>query len=81
MEFNTVESNADYVFKALLQQLYKGWKNRQAASRYYTPDERAVTFDQYLWDNLDELGQMAYEIIGEYFGDAATAVRDLGLGE
>jgi hypothetical protein len=83
MQFNTVESSADYVFKGLLQQLHKNWKKRQTAwgSRHFTPEERAITFDQYLWDNLEELGHAAYEFIGEYFGDADSAADDLGLGE
>lgn len=72
MKFNTAEGQSLYVFRALLGNLYL----------YYQADsEGCETFDEYLHSHLKDLGEVAYEFVGEYFGDADEAVTDLGLGE
>lgn len=72
MKFNTVEGQADTIFKLVLKQLWL---------EYSADNDGAVSFDVYLWENLPDLGEAFYDIVGEYFGDADTAVRYLGLGE
>ncbi len=71
MNFNTVESQANFVFKAILKKL---WLDYQA-------ENFEVSFDTYLWENLGDLGEVAYELVGEYFSDANQAVIDLGISE
>lgn len=71
MNFNTVESQANFVFMAILKKL---WLDYQA-------ENFEVSFDTYLWENLGDLGEVVYELVGEYFGDADQAVIDLGIGE
>jgi hypothetical protein len=70
MEFNTVESTAEHVWKGILAEMYRQWEN---GDRFHS------TFDGYLWNNLECLGEAAYNFIGEYFGDADQAAADLGL--
>lgn len=67
---NTVENTAEYVFKGILQELYCQWEN---GDRFHP------TSDDYLWANMADLGYAAYTFIGDYFGDADTAAKDLGL--
>ena len=71
MNFNTVESQANFVFNAILKKL---WLDYQA-------ENFEVSFDTYLWENLGDLGEVAYELVGEHFGDADQAVTDLGIGD
>lgn len=77
MEFNTIEGQATYVFRALLGNLYLEYlacKNKFGL----TGDQ---TFDQWIYDHLEDLGEIAYEFIGEYFGDCDTAISDLGIDD
>ena len=71
MEFNTVESTAEYVFKGILAEMYNQYRIEPA---YFCKG-----FDCYLWENLGDLGEAAYNFIGDYFGDADQAAADLGL--
>lgn len=71
MKFNTVEGQADTIFKLVLKELYLE----------YEADDIDVSFDTYVWENLADLGEVFYNIVGEYFGDCDTAISDLGLGE
>lgn len=70
--FHTIEGDASYVFKALISALYLD---------YLVDGESHISFDEYLYNHLADLGEAAYQFIGGYFGDADTAVTDFGLGE
>lgn len=67
MKFNTVEGQADTIFKLVLKKLWLEYKS----------EDYEVSFDTYLWENLSDLGEAFYEIVGEYFGDCDTAVDEL----
>jgi len=70
MKFNTIEGQSDYVFTALIKAMYLD---------YMANNEGCDNFDAYLYSHLESLGEAAYELIGEYFGDADEAAEDLGL--
>lgn len=70
MKFNTIKSQSDYVFTALLMGLYLD---------YVANNEGYDNFDAYLYSHLRDLGEVAYDLIGEYFADADEAAEDLGL--
>ena len=78
MNFNTVESQANFVFKAILKKL---WLDYQDLKLDDPGEFVGVSFDTYLWENLSDLGEVAYELVGEYFSDANQAVIDLGISE
>lgn len=71
MEFSTVENQAVTVFRNILSDLHTAFEM----------SGEDCTFDEFLYHNLPMLGLAAYDEIGAFFGDADTAVTDLGLGE
>lgn len=78
MKFNTTEGQADTIFRLVLKKLWLDYQDLKLDD----PDEFiGVSFDTYLWENLGDLGEAFYEIVGEYFGDCDQAITDLGIGE
>lgn len=67
MNFNTVESQANTIFKNVMADLYEQWKL----------DNGDDSFDTFLWQNRNQLGEAFYHEVGEYFGDCDTAVGEL----
>ncbi len=67
MNFNTAESQANTIFKNVMADLYAQWLN----------DNTEDSFDTFLWQNRNQLGEAFYHEVGEYFGDCDTAAEEL----
>lgn len=72
MEIITQESLAKNLVKRILGDLWAEYENDLFAH------ETAESFDMYIWNRKDELGQAAYEAIGEmYGGDLDIAINEV----
>ena len=73
MEIITQESLASNFIKNVLADLYAEYTNDKEAH------EDCKSFDEYVWDCLEDLGRAAYEQIGSMYGDLDDAVNEVGL--
>lgn len=45
----------------------------------FLAEQSGVSFDDWLYKNLNLLGEKLYENIGDFYGDANAAAQELGL--
>ncbi len=58
MNINTRESQAENLIVHMLYNVRDEWQN----------DDTDQSFDEWLYDNLDKLGESAYDAIGSFIG-------------
>jgi hypothetical protein len=73
MEIITQESLAKNFIKHVLADLWEEYQNDKEAHK------EAQSFDEYVWNQVENLGRAAYEQIGSMYVDLDDAVNEVGL--
>lgn len=71
MEIITQEHLASNFIKNILAELWQEFVNDKEAH------ESCMTFDMYVWNSLQDLGQATYEAIGAKYGDLDSAINEV----
>ena len=69
----TQEHLAETLVKAILQPLY----DEYLQSGLGLDRENGSSFDEFVWNRLGDLGQAAYEAIGDKYGDLDEAAKEI----
>jgi hypothetical protein len=73
MKIITKEMLAETMVKNVLSDLWAEFINDKEAH------EECVTFDEWVWFRLSDLGEAVYEQIGAMYGDLDDAAKEVGL--
>jgi len=73
MKIITQEHLASNLIKNMLDQLYLEYEMSGLAFDH----ENGSSFDEYVWNRLQDLGQATYEAIGEMYGDLDSAINEV----
>ena len=69
----TKEMLAETLVKRILANLWVEYTNDKMAH------EDAISFDEWVWERLDNLGEATYEAIGEMYVDLDDAIKAVQL--
>lgn len=73
MKIITQEHLASNLVKRILAELWQKYEMSGLAHDH----ENGSSFDDFVWNRLQDLGQATYEAIGEMYGDLDGAVNEM----